>query len=66
VEWEAPSPGRQIKPKPYLSLSNIVSINIHLPLDPVYSGKPETFEKVFESYALDAFDTPESKKGPKV
>jgi hypothetical protein len=33
-------------------------------------GKPETFEKVFEklmeSYALDAIDTPESKKGPKV
>ena len=29
VEWEAPSPGRQIKPKQYLNLSNIVSINIH-------------------------------------
>jgi hypothetical protein len=33
-------------------------------------GKPETFEKVLkkllESYALDAIDTPESKKGSKI
>ena len=33
-------------------------------------GKPETFEKVFdklvESYALDAIDTPESQKGSKI
>jgi len=43
VEWEAPFPGRQIKPKQYLNLSNIVSINIHLQLDfPVQLGSKGT------------------------